>query len=117
MNQTPIGGVGSSGQGNYHGHFSFKAFSHDRIICKVPKWAEIALKVRYMPYSMKELSRTQAMTSLKPNFDRNGNVKKGLFYWIGWLFTLGSKSTKGSILRWATLIAVVAFLKLKQGNF
>lgn len=117
MNQTPIGGVGSSGQGNYHGAFSFKAFSHDRVICKVPKWADLALKLRYMPYDMKELNRTQALTSLKPNFDRDGNVKKGLFYWLGLLFTLGGRSKKSSILRWGILMPVLAYLfQLRQAN-
>ncbi|KAM3524521.1 hypothetical protein NHJ13051_004471 [Beauveria bassiana] len=111
MNQTPIGGVGSSGQGNYHGAFSFKAFSHERIICKVPKWADLVLKLRYMPYDLKELARTQALTSLTPNFDRDGNPKRGLFYWISFLFTLGGRgSKKSSILRWAILMPVVAYL-------
>lgn len=74
------------------------------------------LKLRYMPYDMKELARSQRLTVLKPNFDRDGNTKKGLFYWIGMLFTLGGRGPKASILRWATLIAVAAFLKLKLGN-
>lgn len=117
MNQTPIGGVGSSGQGNYHGVFSFKAFSHERIICKVPKWADLILKLRYMPYDMTELKRSQMLTALKPNFDRNGRTKYGLFSWIAMLFTLGGKSKKSSILRWATLLAFVAFYKLRQGGF
>jgi len=28
----PFGGAGESGQGNYHGHFGFKAFSHERAV-------------------------------------------------------------------------------------
>ena len=28
----PFGGVGASGQGSYHGHFGFKAFSHERAV-------------------------------------------------------------------------------------
>lgn len=32
INATPLGGIGSSGQGSYHGYYSFKAFSHQRVI-------------------------------------------------------------------------------------
>lgn len=28
----PFGGAGESGQGHYHGHFGFKAFSHERAV-------------------------------------------------------------------------------------
>lgn len=31
-NQLPFGGVNQSGLGSYHGHFGFKAFSHERAI-------------------------------------------------------------------------------------
>ena len=31
-NQLPFGGVGPSGTGSYHGHFGFKAFSHERAV-------------------------------------------------------------------------------------
>jgi aldehyde dehydrogenase (NAD+) len=30
----PFGGVGESGLGNYHGHFGFKAFSHERAVLR-----------------------------------------------------------------------------------
>jgi len=31
-NRLPFGGVNGSGMGSYHGHFGFKAFSHDRAV-------------------------------------------------------------------------------------
>ena len=31
-NNLPFGGVNDSGTGSYHGHFGFKAFSHDRAV-------------------------------------------------------------------------------------
>ena len=31
-NQLPFGGVNQSGTGSYHGHFGFKAFSHERAV-------------------------------------------------------------------------------------
>lgn len=32
--EIPFGGVGYSGMGNYHGHFGFKTFSHERALLK-----------------------------------------------------------------------------------
>lgn len=115
MNATPLGGIGSSGQGAYHGYYSFKTFSHQRPIASVPKWAEKVLRVRYMPYSMKELNQMISLTSAKPNFDRNGEVVKGIGYWLSLLFRLGAKKTSGATLRWALLLAIAAFLRLKTG--
>ncbi len=39
----PFGGVGSSGMGNYHGEFGFRAFSHARAVLKQGKFALIGL--------------------------------------------------------------------------
>jgi aldehyde dehydrogenase (NAD+) len=33
----PVGGVGESGIGNYHGHFGFKTFSHERAVMRQTK--------------------------------------------------------------------------------
>lgn len=117
INATPLGGIGSSGQGNYHGYYSFKAFSHQRVIAQVPKWADKVLRVRYMPYSWNELSRYHKMNGHKPNFDRDGNVTKGLKYWFGFVFGLGGKSTSGSAVRWGILFALIAtYLRLKRNS-
>lgn len=54
----PFGGVGFSGQGNYHAYAGFKTFSHFKSILKKPFWFEPSLK--YAPYSdskMKWLKR------------------------------------------------------------
>jgi aldehyde dehydrogenase (NAD+) len=54
----PFGGVGFSGQGNYHGYAGFQTFSHFKSILKKPFWFEPPLK--YVPYSetkMKWLKR------------------------------------------------------------
>lgn len=45
----PFGGVGFSGQGNYHGYAGFQTFSHFKSILKKPFWFEPPLK--YAPYS------------------------------------------------------------------
>ncbi|KAL7816507.1 Aldehyde/histidinol dehydrogenase [Trichoderma aethiopicum] len=114
LNQTPIGGVGSSGMGNYHGYYSFKAFSHQRPIAKVPAWTDKLLRVRYMPYSASEYKRHRRINSLKPNFDRDGRVVKGLRYWISVLLSLGSKSAAGLVFRWGVLVAMAVTLGLKR---
>jgi len=56
--KLPFGGVGFSGQGNYHGYAGFQTFSHFKSILKKPFWFEPPLK--YAPYSdtkMKWLKR------------------------------------------------------------
>lgn len=47
----PFGGVGDSGMGNYHGEWSFDAFSHKKSILNKSLW--IDLKFLYPPYKDK----------------------------------------------------------------
>jgi coniferyl-aldehyde dehydrogenase len=35
----PLGGVGESGQGSYHGEFSFRSFSHEKAVLVQSRWA------------------------------------------------------------------------------
>ncbi|PFH58292.1 hypothetical protein XA68_13896 [Ophiocordyceps unilateralis] len=107
LQATPFGGIGGSGMGNYHGYYSFRAFSHLRTICKVPSWADRILRVRYMPYSSGELQRYRRVLLPKPNFDRDGNVVRGLSYWLGLVLALGGRSKRSIALRWG-LLAIVA---------
>ena len=44
----PFGGRGSSGLGQYHGHFSFDTFSHKKGILKTPSWIDPSVK--YPPF-------------------------------------------------------------------
>ncbi len=44
----PFGGVGGSGMGNYHGRYSFEAFSHKKALMKRPLKMDVPL--RYPPY-------------------------------------------------------------------
>ncbi|PHH64089.1 hypothetical protein CDD81_4964 [Ophiocordyceps australis] len=96
---TPFGGVGGSGMGNYHGWYSFQAFSHQRCIAHVPGWAERVMRMRYMPYSDREMHRYRMLSIARPNFDRDGNLVKGLKYWFGFVLGLGGSSTHGFALR------------------
>lgn len=115
-NASPLGGVGSSGTGSYHGYYSFRAFSHQRTMAHVPGWAERVLRMRYMPYSMKELERYRMLSVPKPNFDRDGNALKGLRYWLGVVLGLGGKGSPGVALRWGILFALFTVLGLKRGS-
>ncbi|KAM4065622.1 aldehyde dehydrogenase family protein [Hirsutella rhossiliensis] len=115
-NASPLGGVGSSGMGSYHGYYSFRAFSHQRTIARVPGWIEKAFRPRYMPYSMKELERYRLLALPKPNFDRDGNVIRGLKYWLAVVLGLGGKSSPSVALRWGVLIALLTVLGLKRSS-
>lgn len=50
--RMPFGGVGRSGIGGYHGHDSFRCFTHDKSIVKKALWLD--LPMRYTPYSEKK---------------------------------------------------------------
>lgn len=47
----PFGGRGFSGMGNYHGRYSFDAFSHKKAVMKTPTWFDPAIK--YPPFKGK----------------------------------------------------------------
>ena len=79
---APFGGVGQSGQGSYRGKSSFDAFTHRRTITKTPGWMESLLDIRYPPYNAAKLAKLRKMTGMKPNFDRDGNVKGGILAFL-----------------------------------
>lgn len=62
------------------------------------------LNIRYPPYEGK-FAKFAKMTTLKPNFDREGKVKFDLLTWI---FTLGAGSAGKGVMR-AMVVALVAF--------
>ncbi|PLW39495.1 hypothetical protein PCANC_16799 [Puccinia coronata f. sp. avenae] len=57
----PFGGVGTSGTGNYHGYYSFLAFTYERPLVNFPFWAEILLTSRYPPYTAMKFKLLQAL--------------------------------------------------------
>lgn len=63
VNQNlPFGGVGASGQGNYHGFYGFKAFSHERAVLRQGRID--MLKQVYPPYGAKVQKMLKWMTRL-----------------------------------------------------
>ncbi len=50
-NRLPFGGVGNSGTGKYHGHFSFETFSNAKPVVYRGTWLDIP--IRYAPYGKK----------------------------------------------------------------
>lgn len=105
--------------GSYHGYYSFRAFSHQRIIARVSGWLERTLHMRYMPYSFKELDRYRILSLPKPNFDQDGNPITGLRYWLGIVLSLGGKSSHGksshgTALRWGLLFSIFYVMGLRK---
>eukprot|EP00598_Pedospumella_elongata_P006884 CAMPEP_0184985614 /NCGR_PEP_ID=MMETSP1098-20130426/14206_1 /TAXON_ID=89044 /ORGANISM="Spumella elongata, Strain CCAP 955/1" /LENGTH=500 /DNA_ID=CAMNT_0027509707 /DNA_START=33 /DNA_END=1532 /DNA_ORIENTATION=- len=67
---APFGGVGESGMGGYHGHFSFTCFSHRRPILRRDDHAILDVPFRYPPYSDFALSIFRFAMSLPINQPR-----------------------------------------------
>lgn len=110
-----MGGIGGSGNGRYHGYYSFETFSHQRTMATVPSWADSLLRVRYPPYRAKDLREFNMLSLGKPNFDRDGNVNR-LTYWFNLIFCLGGKSTSSAVFRWGILLAVALSVGLKRNS-
>jgi len=104
-----FGGVGDSGTGAYRGKASFDCFTHQRSITSTPNWMERLLTVRYPPFAgTDKLQQFNKMGLLKPDFDRAGNQKGGLFWY---LLTLGSRSASGGAFRAAVLVGLYLALR------
>lgn len=115
ISTVPFGGVGDSGTGAYRGKASFDVFTHSRTVCEVPTWLERFLRVRYMPYQMSDLQRLQKINGASPDFDRSGQVVKGLGYWTGLLLGLGGESVTGKLARWLVVLAAGYAYYVKRG--
>jgi len=59
----PFGGVGASGQGNYHGYYSFRAFSHEKPVLR-QGWFGGFLRQIYPPYTSFKMKVVKKMTHL-----------------------------------------------------
>lgn len=59
--ELPFGGVNHSGIGNYHGHFGFKTFSHERAVLKVSKLT--LLRMLFPPYTKATKTFVDFMTN------------------------------------------------------
>lgn len=110
-----FGGVGDSGTGAYRGQASFDCFTHRRSITTTPYWMEKLLAIRYPPYAgTDKLKQYNKMALVKPDFDREGNKKVGLLWY---LLTLGSGSASKGAFRAALLVgAYLALRMLMQGR-
>lgn len=69
--ELPFGGVGTSGFGSYHGHHSFRIFSHEKAVLKRPTSAFFGLAdldpaMMYPPYSEKDKRIIIACTKYIP---------------------------------------------------
>jgi len=104
-----FGGVGDSGMGAYRGKSSFDTFVHRRAIAQTPKWMERFLAVRYPPYAgTNKYLEFSKMGKLKPNFDREGNEKRTVLWYM---LTLGGKSLTRGVIRALVLAGIALGLK------
>ncbi|KAK1075714.1 Hexadecenal dehydrogenase [Friedmanniomyces endolithicus] len=105
MPTLPFGGVGDSGQGSYRGRESFNCFTHRRSITQTPGWLEGLIDFRYPPYTAKKFKAIKQMADT-PDFDRQGNAKKSLLWWLLLLGGKGSIASAGA--RWAVFVSLLA---------
>lgn len=77
--ETPFGGIGNSGYGNYGGIYGYNAFTHERTVVTQPYWMDFLLAVRYPPYTEKKRKFASFATEKKPWFDRDGEEGLSLF--------------------------------------
>lgn len=75
---VPFGGVGTSGQGAYHGRFGFEAFSHQRTILRQPTIIEKLMTARYPPYSPAKLKKLRGLALPKIQVPRTGPIKRSI---------------------------------------
>lgn len=61
--ELPFGGVGASGQGSYHGHFGFRAFSHEKAVLKQGP-LKFAARFFHPPYSAGKLKWARRLLKL-----------------------------------------------------
>lgn len=80
LTNAPFGGIGQSGQGAYHGFYSYRAFTHERTTIELSLSVDFALKVRYPPLNEKK-SKVMQAAQLPFNenvwFGRTGDVAVG----------------------------------------
>ena len=91
----PFGGVGESGIGNYHGKYSFEAFSHPRSVAYSATWAEILVAKRNPPYNPKKT----AMLSSLAKVHRQWLPLPKLGFWFWAFATLATTIATRSLVR------------------
>lgn len=80
LQNAPFGGIGMSGNGAYHGFYSYRAFSHERTTIELSLAMDFAMKVRYPPANDKKDAAIQAAADVYNGavwFSRTGNVTVG----------------------------------------
>ncbi|XP_040465559.1 aldehyde dehydrogenase family 3 member B1-like isoform X6 [Falco naumanni] len=65
LTSLPFGGIGQSGLGHYHGHYSFDTFSHPRATLLRGAGREALNTPRYPPYAPRRLPLLRATTETK----------------------------------------------------
>jgi acyl-CoA reductase-like NAD-dependent aldehyde dehydrogenase len=103
VSELPFGGVGNSGQGNYHGIHGFNSFSHDRAYLNQPDWTESLFEASFPPVSNWDLKLSTFFLTPSENINRVGPVFKKQYWFHGLVLAAGlagsyfgfAKSCKG----------------------
>nr|XP_056721002.1 aldehyde dehydrogenase family 3 member A2-like [Euleptes europaea] len=108
LHSLPFGGVGNSGMGAYHGHFSFQTFSHQRSCLVRALNMEAVNKLRYPPSSQKKVDWAKFFV-----MKRCGKSKVGLvvFAVLGVLLAVAIKN-RHSVLGLKRLAVALAGQRL-----
>ncbi|CAO3688786.1 unnamed protein product [Umbelopsis ramanniana] len=89
----PFGGVGPSGQGNYHGERSFTTFTHERTTMYKDASAEKVNEVKYPPYNEDKFKVLSFMVYGLPG-SVGRKVKTFLTVWVALWSVLFNKQSK-----------------------
>jgi len=91
----PFGGVGRSGMGSYHGHFSFECFSHRKGVLRKSNWLDIW--ARYPPYTPFKDRVLKLASGPIPKFKTD--VLKWTGYAIAGSYLFRQRQLVGNVLR------------------
>jgi hypothetical protein len=115
------------------GKHSFEAFTHKRPVVNQPSWIEGQIAVsftphtqqnapdkkaqfRYPPYTSKSFNKFQKMQRIPaPNFNRNGKLLYGGFFWR--IVLLGAATPKAGFMRYLFALLCQFFLPTSASSF
>lgn len=94
LHNAPFGGIGYSGQGAYHGFYSYRAFTHERTTIELSLAMDFVSQVRYPPANDRKDAVVQSAQEAYNGavwFSRTGNVAVGGpgLLWSAWHTTVG----------------------------
>ncbi|KAF9583043.1 aldehyde dehydrogenase 3, member A2, partial [Lunasporangiospora selenospora] len=92
----PFGGIGPSGMGAYHGKKSFDTFTHERstMIKDLNPVVEVAMGVRYAPYTSSNLKLARIVLESVPHFKKSFLMKHLKWFIVALVLGVGLKKVE-----------------------